>query len=223
MESKRFFLKIAPKKFLRCYFRQRNTSGFIDRVTHVSDYKELTLANLTKIRGIVISVNDNRFLIKMSIREKNYKCLKVVLLTIFTFLTLSINAQTSKNDWAGNYEFFDGQNGPRNRPSDFINYSLNLSQSNKDLDCKFAADGTQTSDEYECSVQISGDSIKILFVKDLNGMNESRFEPFKKGQLLFTLTKTQIGRKIKYLFRAGKYEILPLSAVSKNKIYFTKK
>lgn len=148
--------------------------------------------------------------------------LRLILLVAFTFLALNIDAQTTKNDWAGNYEFFDSQNGPRNRPSDYVHYSLNLSQSDEDLACKFAADGTQTSDEYECNVQISGDSIKILFAKDLNGMNESRFEPFKKDQLLFTLTKTQIGRKTKYLFRAGKYEILPLSAVSKNKIYFTK-
>lgn len=149
--------------------------------------------------------------------------LKSVLLIVFAYLALSVNAQSTKDNWIGSYNFFDGQNSPRNRPSDFIDYSLNLSQDNKDLTCRFAADGTQTSDEYECSIQISGDSIKILFVKDLNGMNESRFEPFKKDQLLFTLTKTVVGRKTKYLFRAGKYEILPLSAVSKNKIYFTKR
>lgn len=149
--------------------------------------------------------------------------LRLILLVTFTFLALNINAQTTENVWSGSYEFFDGQNSTRNRPSDFVDYSLNLSQSNKDLACRFVADGTQTSDEYECNVQISGDSIKILFVNDLNGMNENRFEPFKKGQLLFTLTKTVVGRKTKYLFRAGKYEILTLSAVSKNKIYFTKK
>jgi len=160
---------------------------------------------------------------KINKEKEQYMFLRLVLLVTFTFLALNINAQTTKNDWIGNYKFFDGQNSPRNRPNDFVNYSLKLSQSNKDLSCRFAADGTQTSDEYECSVQISGDSIKVLFVKDLNGMNESRFEPFKKDQLLFTLTKTVIGKKTKYLFRAGKYEILPLSAISKNKIYFTKK
>lgn len=148
--------------------------------------------------------------------------LRLILLVAFVFIALDINAQTTNTEWTGNYEFFDGQNGPRNRPSDFVNYSLKLSQGNKDLACRFATDGTQTSDEYECSVQISGDSVKVLFVKDLNGMNESRFEPFKKDQLLFTLTKKVVGRKTKYLFRAGKYEILPLSTVSKNKIYFTK-
>ena len=149
--------------------------------------------------------------------------LRLTLLVVLAFVALNINAQTTENVWSGNYEFFNGQNGPRNRPSDYVDYSLNLSQTNKDLACRFAADGTQTSDEYECNVQISGDSIKILFVKDLNGMNESRFEPFKKGQSLFTLTNIQVGRKNKYLFRSGNYEILPLSAVSKNKIYFTKK
>lgn len=149
--------------------------------------------------------------------------LRLILLVVFAFVALNINAQTTKNTWTGTYEFFDGQNSPRNRPSDFVSYSLNLSQNNNDMLCRFTADGTQASDEYECSVQISGDSIKVLFAKDLNGTNESRFKPFKKDQLLFTLTKNVVGRKTKYLFRAGKYEILPLSAVSKNKIYFTKK
>ena len=136
----------------------------------------------------------------------------------------STESRRTNKDWSGAYEFFDAEKGsPRNQPGNSITYTLVISQTESSLYAKFIADGTQTSDEYECDVQISDDSIKILFGKDLNGMNESRFEPFKKNQLLFTLTKTVVGRKTKYLFRAGKYEILPLSAVSKNKIYFTKK
>ena len=136
----------------------------------------------------------------------------------------AVNAQSVNKEWVGSYEFFDGQTKvSKNRQSNFITYTLSISQKDNLLSARFFADGTQTSDEYECSVQQSGDSIKIFFAKDLNEMNKERFKPFQKGDLLFTLSKTKAGKKTKFLFRAGNYEILPLSAVSKNKIYFEKK
>lgn len=147
-----------------------------------------------------------------------------LLLLVFIFTLQSVNAQSENSEWVGKFEFFDGQtNSPRDRPSDFTIYTLTILEKDNSLIANFLADGTQISDEYECSVQILENSIKVFFGKDLNGMNESRFSPFKKGQLLFTLTKTRVGGKRKYLFRSGDYEILPLSTVSKNHIYFDKK
>lgn len=133
-------------------------------------------------------------------------------------------AQTLKSDWIGNYEFFDSEKGgSRNQPGNFVTYSLIISQSGDRLTARFTADGTQTSDDYECRIEISADSIKVFFVKDLSGMEEGKAEPLKKGDLIFTLTKAIVGKRTKYLFRKSKYEIYPLSAVPQNKIYFDKK
>ena len=150
------------------------------------------------------------------------------LLFVIAILGQDANAQLSGNqpatkNWVGTYEFFDGEkDGPRKQPGNFVTYTLTLSLNGDSRSARFTADGTQTSDEYECRAQSSASSIKIFFESDLNGMNKSRFKPFKKGELLFTLAKTQTGKKLKYLYRAGGYEILPLSSSSK-KIYFERK
>lgn len=150
------------------------------------------------------------------------------LLLIFAAFTPAFHAQSAdtrsvNKNWIGTYEFFDSEKGnPRNQPGNFITYILTVSLNGDALSARFSADGAQTSDEYECSVQAAGDSIKVFFEKDLNGMNESRFKPFKKGELLFTVAKMRPGKTSKYLYGAGGYEILPLSAASK-KIYFLRK
>lgn len=132
--------------------------------------------------------------------------------------------QSANGNWVGSYEFFDAEKGrPKNQTSNFVTYTLNISQSGERLIASFIADGIQISDDYECRVEAKGDSIKVFFVKDLGGMEEGKAEPLKKGNLMFTLTKTVAGKRTKYMFRKGKYEIYPLSAAPQNKIYFDKK
>lgn len=134
------------------------------------------------------------------------------------------HAQTLKSDWTGSYEFFDAEKGgPKNQPGNFVTYTLIVSQNDDGFNARFTADGTQTSDDYECRVETTTDSIKVFFVKDISGTEEGKAIPLRKGDLIFTLTKTVAGRKTRYLFRKSKYEIFPLSAPSKNKIYFDKK
>lgn len=133
-------------------------------------------------------------------------------------------AQSSSNSWSGSYEFFDAdKGGPKNQPGNFITYTLIVSQSGDRLTARFTADGTQTSDDYECRVELLADSIKVFFVKDVGGMEEGKAAPLKNDDLIFTLTKTVTGKKPRYLFRKGKYEIYPLSVIPKNKIYFEEK
>ncbi len=167
-------------------------------------------------------------------KTSNMNYLKSILLFCIIFLLLPIQnlpAQTktkSKNslsfiriDWVGTYEFFDAQNDRlSNQPGNFITYTLNISRKGDSLSAQFTADGTQTSDNYECSVQTSANSLKIFFVKDLSGTKADRFKPLKNGDLLFTLEKVKAAKKTRYLFRSGNYEILPLSNVPKNRIYF---
>lgn len=146
----------------------------------------------------------------------------VFLLVAVAFIQTA-TAQSVDKDWAGSYEFFDGQtSGPKNRQSDFITYTLIISQKDNALTARFTADGTQTSDEYECSVQASANSIKVFFEKDLGGTEVDKFKPLKKGDLLFTLTKIKNRRKTKYLFKAGDYKIDLLSARAGTPIYFRK-
>lgn len=152
-----------------------------------------------------------------------------MLLTFTALFTSAANAQSSEvqsisKGWVGSYEFFDAErNGPKNQPGNFVTYTLVVSQSDDQFAARFTADGTQTSDDYECRVEVDADSVKVFFVKDLGGTEEGKAKPLKKGDLIFTLTKNVVGRKTKYLFRKGKYKIYPLAAVSLNKVYFVKK
>lgn len=133
-------------------------------------------------------------------------------------------AQTTNVNWIGSYEFFDSEkSGLKNQPGNFATYTLVISKSSDRFTARFTADGTQISDDYECRVEAEADSIKVFFVKDLGGTEEGKAVPLKNGDLIFTLTKTVVGRKTKYLFRKEKYEIFPLAAPSRNKIYFNKK
>ena len=136
------------------------------------------------------------------------------------------NAQytNTKDDWVGSYEFFDAEkSGPKNQPGNFVTYTLIVSKNGDRLAARFTADGTQISDDYECRVEADADSVKVFFVKDLGGTEEGKAVPLKNGDLIFTLTKSIVNRKTRYLFRKSKYEIYPLAAVSQNKIYFAKK
>lgn len=135
----------------------------------------------------------------------------------------SLESQSSSKGWVGSYEFFDTEkDGPKNQPGNFVTYTLIVSQNGNRLTARFTADGTQTADDYECRVEPLADSIKLFFVKDTGGMEKGKAEPLKNGDLIFTLTKTVAGKKTRYLFHKGKYEIYPLSVVSQNKIYFAK-
>lgn len=152
-----------------------------------------------------------------------------VLLAFILIFTSAAVAQSSETrsiskSWSGSYEFFDAEKGgPKNQPGNFVTYTLIVSESKDSLTARFTADGTQISDDYKCRVEASADSIKVFFIKDLGGMEESKAAPLKKDDLIFTLSKIIVGKKTRYLFRKGKYEIYPLSAPSKNKIYFDKK
>jgi hypothetical protein len=148
----------------------------------------------------------------------------LILIFCFAFIfSQPIAAQSTTNNWVGTYEFFDGQKGgPPNRPSDFITYTLVISQKGDALTTRFSADGTQTSDEYECRIEFSANSIKIYFLENLKDIEDEEFQNFKKGQLLFTLKKTKIGKKTKYLFKADNYKIDLLSARAGTPIYFKK-
>ena len=170
----------------------------------------------------------------MNMKTSIVNYFKIVLFFCVICLLLSVqnlSAQTktktkdflSSNqiNWVGIYEFFDAQKGgPSNQPGNFITYSLTVSRTGDSLSARFTADGTQMSDDYECRVEPSANSLKIFFVKDLGGTEADKFKPLKKGDLLFALEKVKAGKKTRYLFRAGNFEILPLSNISKKRIYF---
>lgn len=137
---------------------------------------------------------------------------------------LPASAQSSSDDWTGRYEFFDAQKGgPKNRPGNFITYALDISRNGDSLSARFTADGAQTSDDYECRIEPAGGSIKVIFARDRGGAESGKARPLGNGDLMFTLVKSAAGKKTRYLFRAGNYEILPLSDVPKNRIYFERK
>lgn len=151
------------------------------------------------------------------------RLLEGLLLFVVVAFIPTINAQSINKDWVGTYEFFDAQKGGiASQPNNFITYTLTVSQKGDSLSARFAADGTQTLDDYECSIQESENSIKVFFIKDLGGTEADKFKPLKKGDLLFTLNRIKSGRKTKYLFKADDYQIDLLSARAGTPIYFRK-
>jgi hypothetical protein len=142
---------------------------------------------------------------------------------MFVGVSTQVSAQTVDKDWLGKYEFFDSESKFRGRPSNFVTYSLTISQKKDNLVGRFLVDATQLSQEFDCTVKIVGDSIKVYFLKVIMGNNDGMAKPFRTGQLLFTLTKTKVKNKTKYLFTKSNYEIYLLSEKQSSKIYFSKK
>lgn len=136
-------------------------------------------------------------------------------------------AQTLETeDWVGSYYFTDSATAPKRRkftdvaPS--VSYDITVEQNGGNLTAQFSAQGVQLAEAYDCSVKITGDKAEFYFQK-LAIEGEQNFRKFKKGDLLFSFTKMQVGNQMKYLFQSATYKIVRVVLrKQKEVIYFEK-
>lgn len=179
--------------------------------------------------------NIKNFLFQVSFAEASGKrpiLFLAAALVVFGFSSTAAFSQ-SKNSAAatttnsvGKYDFEDvGSRRSRNELIPSIYYVLELSKNKKNgaINCNFYATGFQTNQEYQCSVKEAANKLSIYFEKDLiHTSNEDiEFVRFKKGQLLFSLSKSQAGKATRYQFRPAGYDIVLLND-KKKAIYFSK-
>lgn len=132
--------------------------------------------------------------------------------------------QSKPKTWAGEYLFEDIA-GWRERGSGgavpSVSYSITVSERKGKLFAELGADGFQISDSYACTAKTDGNQLNLYYLSGGGGFDKTNSLGFKKGQLLLSLTKTVFGKRIRYGFEAGAYEIF-LFGGKKKKINFSK-
>jgi len=136
----------------------------------------------------------------------------------------SNHSKKNRNFWTGEYVFEDvagwrerGQGGAV--PS--VSYSITVSERKGELFAKLEADGFQISDSYTCTAKIDGNRLNLYYLSGGGGFDKTNSRGFKKRQLLLSLTKTVSGKRIRYGFEPGAYEIFLFGGKTK-KINFSK-
>lgn len=152
-----------------------------------------------------------------------------LILTAMTTLPRPAAAQVAGVDqqWLGSYTFADAARVPKRRaPTDMVPsvaYDITVERDTAGrMTATFDVNGVQIYEAYQCSVKTRGERVEFYherFVAD--GARDLR--RFKKGERLFALVKTQVGRQTKYLFEPAAYKIIRYEKAKQNQaIYFTR-
>lgn len=102
-----------------------------------------------------------------------------------------------------------------------VSYSITVSERKGKLFAKLEADGFQVSDSYNCTVEADSNRLNLYYQSGGGGFDKTNSRGFKKGQLLMSLVKILSGKRTRYQFQPGAYEIY-LFGNKKKKIYFSK-
>jgi hypothetical protein len=136
------------------------------------------------------------------------------------------NQPVNNSDWMGSYYFSEtAQTTKRRSPQDVVpsaSYEITIEEKNDELTASFSANGVQLFEAYQCSVIVKNNTIEFYF-QNLGSSEIQNFRKFKKGDLLFSLTKTGNGKTAKYLFQPKTYKIVRINQSNqKTPIYFEK-
>ena len=133
---------------------------------------------------------------------------------VLLLLSLAANAQV---DWKGSYYF--GEDGGKNAGGTavLISHELDISDGDEGLAASLQSNGYQTSSDLICLAKAEGAKLMIFFQ---NYGENNMFEPYKEGDLLFTLEQKIVKGKPVILTHWGKFTpAIPKNAKS-GKIYF---
>lgn len=165
---------------------------------------------------------------KFASNRRSLLLLAGLVLTVIVLFPQTSAAQSGESQkWLGSYTFFDTAKAPKRRNSyDNVpgtSYDITIEEAaGGKLLATFNENGVQVYQVYECSVKTAGDKIEFHYRKfAADGVkNLSRF---KKGDLLFTLVKTPVGKTTKYLFQPAAYKISRYDKIKRNlPVYFVK-
>lgn len=151
-----------------------------------------------------------------------------LLLSVIAVAPQKAAAQTNDNwKWLGSYTFDDKAQAPKRRNSvdvvPLASYDINVEEAaDGRMTAVFSANGTQLFDAYECSVKATDDRIEFYYEKfAADGVKDLR--KFKKGELLFSLSETRVGKTTKYPFQPAAYKLVRYQKSRQNQpVYFMK-
>ena len=142
--------------------------------------------------------------------------MRKILLIAVGLLAFSLHAN-AQNDWKGTYSF--DENGGKNAGGTtiFISHELTLFDGGEGLIARLQSNGYQTSSDLICTTKAEGSKLLIYFQ---SYGEDNMFEPYKPGDLLFTLErKTEKGKPV-VLTHWGKFTpAIPKNSKS-GKVYF---
>lgn len=162
-------------------------------------------------------------------------CRFFIVVSMIFISSASITAQTRKvGNWAGAYTFFDApgnsSSSAARRDDSYsltpgVEYNLAVTKKGDGFSATLEINGMQQFEIYECSAKADGvDRLDFYFLGNGTPAGGQRnTQKFKKGSLLFSLIKIQIGSKTKYQFQSIDYKLTRFSLKAKKQpIYFQK-
>ena len=133
---------------------------------------------------------------------------------VLLLLSLVANAQV---DWKGSYSF--GEDGGKNAGGTavMIFHELDVTDGDEGLVASLRSNGYQTSSDLICSARAEGAKLMVFF---RSYGEDNMFEPYKEGDLLFTLEQKMVKGAPVILTYWGKFTpAIPKNAKS-GKVYF---
>jgi len=142
---------------------------------------------------------------------------KIFITSVFILLfSLAANAQ---KEWLGSYVFDEDGGKTAGGTAIFISHQIDVVEADDGLIATVQSNGYQTSKDLICTTRAEPGKLLVYF--DSYGENNI-FEPYEKGDLLFTLERKTVRGKTEILTFWGKF----LPSVPKNektgKVYFQK-
>jgi hypothetical protein len=140
------------------------------------------------------------------------------LFTVIGLLVFSLHAN-AQNDWKGTYSF--DENGGKNAGGVviFISHELSIFDGDDGLAARLQSNGYQTSADLICSVKIEGAKLLVFFQ---SYGEDNMFEPYKPGDLLFTLERKDEKGKTAVVTYWGKFTPAIPKYTKSGKVYFEK-
>lgn len=141
------------------------------------------------------------------------------LLKFLIVLLLLATPLVAQTDWKGSYSFDEDGGKNAGGTAVFISHMLTVTDGGDDLVATLESNGYQTSSNLICTAKTQGSKLLIYFQ---SYGEDNMFEPYKEGDLLFTLERTVAKGKPVILTHWGKFT----PAIPKNeksgKVYFQK-
>lgn len=216
--------KLCGENTMRNQIYPENKNIFFDNSfeetikSSIKDLKFSSNEKASKKSVRKISLNHRRIL---------FGCLAFLFIIGVTSSVIAQTNQTTKNsDWIGSYYFSEiAPISKRRNRQDVVpstSYDITIEEKGDKLSAAFSATGVQLFEAYDCSVVVKNKALEFYFQK-LGSEDIQNFRGFKKGDLLFSLSKTGSGKTAKYLFEPAAYKIIRvIPAKQKTPVYFEK-
>jgi hypothetical protein len=146
------------------------------------------------------------------------KLFSKIFISFFLVVTFSLAANAQK-EWLGGYVFDEDAGKTKGGSAVFISHQIDVAESDDGLIATIQSTGYQTSRDLVCTTKVEG--ARLLFYFDSYGENNI-FEPYEKGDLLFTLERKTVKGKTEIVTYWGKYQPVAPKNEKNGMVYFIK-